>query len=95
VLCKFFTAVGRYQGRKYVGPVISSVISDDGSFNSTVLTAALNWALDADDVLSLDGAVYTPGTFNRITTAFHPFVGSVQVAEVPAYQRRRRDGVGA
>lgn len=94
-LAKFHTSVGRYQGRKYVGPLQYNVIEDTGALSTGFQTALSVWgALLAVELRTTELALL-PGTFNRVTHAFHEFTGPVSVAAVPAYQRRRRDGQGA
>lgn len=94
-LVKFYTSVGRYQGRKYVGPLGRTAIAGDGILTTAIQTALGVWGVLMAEELRTTDMSLLPGTFNRNNYTFHEFTGNVAVAAPPAYQRRRREGTGA
>jgi hypothetical protein len=47
-----------------------------------------------DNLVTTSAAVLIPGTFSRATATFNKVIGIVGVPQEPAYQRRRKPGVG-
>lgn len=82
-------------GKKYV-PGYGEGSVTDGAFISSVLTnlAAMLvlWLLD---IPMTGAAVLAPGVLSRVTDTFQEFTGGGYVTDVPAYQRRRKPGVGS
>lgn len=84
------------QGKKYVGGLTTAAISSGLLVGATV-TALGNFA---DDWLtaftgSVSGADWTPGVWSVKNSNLHPFWGDYTIPTIPAYQRRRKRGVGA
>ena len=81
-------------GKKY-WPVFTEDQLANGVWEASTVT---NVQLAADvwiaDFQKASGALYTPGLWNRVTSLFTPFVSS-RTSQVPAYQRRRKRGVGS
>lgn len=93
-LIKFFTAIGRYQGRKYIPGLRQGTVGSDGVFNATAETAFALLGADWNDIVTSSGVEFQPGVFNAPANRFTPFIQTAQADTVPAYQRRRRNGVG-
>lgn len=93
VVVKFFTALGRSIGKKYLfGFVADSVNSQN--VEATFLTDAVFFALDLQDTVVAGGADFSPGNFNQPTQTFRPWTGTVEVNTLLGTQDRRRRGVG-
>lgn len=88
------TRTSKVIGKKY-WPVYSEAELVNGVWDAATITntqlAAAEWIADFQGA-SL--ALYTPGLWNRVTSIFTPFVSS-RTSQVPAYQRRRKRGVGS
>ena len=93
-LVKFYTGVGRYRGRKYVPGLTTLRVGSDGTFTSGLATDLAFWGLEVDDPVVSGGVSFTPGVFNTAAERFTRFSGTVESSPIPAYQRRRREGVG-
>jgi hypothetical protein len=94
MLLKFFTDVGRYQGRKYLGICTEAQLGDDGTFGATATTNGVLLAAGWDAPVTVGGMEFTTGVFNEAAERFTAFSQSVTAEDVPAYQRRRRPGTG-
>lgn len=83
------------QGRKYWGgPTELSLVSglwNAGYIAALVLTGA-DWITPVIGVLT--AATITPGVWSVKNKAFFPFDLEVNISTIPAYQRRRKRGVG-
>lgn len=83
-------------GSKY-WPGFTEVSQADGRWTGGVVLGigdiAVAW-VDAQ-VGAASGATLTPGVWSVVETNFHPFNGIVVVNALPAYQRRRKPGVGS
>lgn len=92
-LVNLLTDVGRYQGRKYVAGVIENSIADGVILSSSAATVGV-WAVAQALPWSSTDGNYTAGVFNEAAERFTQFNGNVVASTNPAYQRRRRAGVG-
>jgi hypothetical protein len=84
------------QGKKYIGGLTTGAISS-GLLVGATITALGNFA---DDWLSsftgsVSGADWVPGVWSVKNGNLHPFYGAYTIPTIPAYQRRRKRGVGA
>lgn len=83
------------QGKKYIGGLDESA-SQSGGWTSAVLTTLV--ALTVDWVTPFVGtttaATFTPGVWSPTETVFKAFGATSFVNSIPAYQRRRKQGVG-
>jgi hypothetical protein len=84
------------QGKKYLGGLTTSAISA-GLLVAGTITALGNFA---DDWLtaftgSVSGADWVPGIWSPKNANFFAADGNYTVPTIPAYQRRRKRGVGA
>lgn len=83
-------------GKKYIGALAESHLTDGliGSGLTVALTAmSLDWYTAFVGVAS--GATFTPGVWSPKNTNFFPLTGVFTFPTEPAYQRRRKRGVGA
>lgn len=82
-------------GKKYLGGSSEAGISD-GVWTSSELTALANFA--AEWVTPFTGAAaaidYQPVIWSPTRTVAYPCSGTVLIPTIPAYQRRRKQGVG-
>jgi hypothetical protein len=83
------------RGRKFI-PGWADGRMENGVVNATGLADLTSLAALYIDTLTdlVSGAVLIPGVVSTVTVDFHPFIGSASVTNVPAYQRRRKPGVG-
>lgn len=98
ILSKFFTAVGRRQGRKYIPGLAEAGVAGNALLAATIAAAAA-WNAILDDALVTGTVTCTPCTFN--TTILSPlfettelFSGVTAVDTNPSSQRRRKPNVG-
>lgn len=82
-------------GKKYIGGLIEDD-SNQGLWNAAVLADILSLAVDwyASFVGTDSGATWTPGVWSPTHTVFKTALPSVVIPAIPAYQRRRKRGVG-
>lgn len=82
-------------GKKYMGGAGESS-ADDALWSSTHLSALAALAVDwvTPFVGSTSGADFTPGVWSPTRTNFFFMTGQVVIPTIPAYQRRRKQGVG-
>lgn len=82
-------------GKKYFGGLTESS-SEDGLWNAAELArlalAAADWI--APFVGATSGATWTPGVWSPTHTVFKQMSGTIIIPAIPAYQRRRKQGVG-
>jgi hypothetical protein len=79
-------------GKKFIGGLVEAATT------AGVLTpATIAYLEDVYDLFlftqSLGGHDWMPGVWKKATSAFYPFISAV-IRSVPAYQRRRKAGVG-
>lgn len=89
------TALPKVRGRKYL-PGMGELRIGNGIFDASALdelAAILAFYLDV--LTASDGATWTPGVLSRVIEAFVPFDGTGLINDIPAYQRRRKPGVGS
>lgn len=97
-LVKFFTAVGRRQGRKYI-PGLTESGWTGASWSAGLVTAMGVWAAIQDNLVPATGVTMFPGVFNStvgsaLFETFEPFAGVTAVDTVASTQRRRKPSVG-
>lgn len=82
-------------GKKYLGGM-AEANADDGLWNVGVLADILSFAVDwyAGFVGTDSGADWAPGVWSPTHTVFKLALPSVVIPTIPAYQRRRKRGVG-
>ena len=82
-------------GKKYLGALIESTITD-GLFTGASVAAAAAFAVDwfTDFVGAASGATFNPGVWSTKNTEFFEMGEVVIIPSIPAYQRRRKNGVG-
>lgn len=83
------------QGKKYLGGQVETA-NEDGTWSSAHLA---NVALYADEWTDLfvggtSSADWAPGVWSPTNTNFYAFSGAYIIPTIPAYQRRRKRGVG-
>lgn len=83
-------------GKKYICGICDTHL-EDGLFTSTVLAALLSYGVDwyAGFVGTDSGATWTPGIWSVKNTVFKQALASLVIPAIPAYQRRRKRGIGA
>lgn len=88
------TAVPRVTGSKYI-PFVAEETTDKGSFDASTLVAMGQLLLFYFDDLSLStGDILETGVVSNKVIDFVPFTASADIDAIPAYQRRRKAGVG-
>lgn len=82
-------------GKKYL-PGMVETSSDDGLWNTAMMTALVLFAVDwtTTFVGAASGATFVPGVWSPTRTTFFAFSGTEIIPTIPAYQRRRKRGVG-
>lgn len=89
------TALPKTRGRKYVPGVSESGVLN-GLFDvATVANLILLLTEYLADFNPQGNAIFKPGVLRTAINLFQAFTGSGEVVDVPAYQRRRKPGVGA
>lgn len=84
------------QGKKYIGGLTEGQMSDslwEAGFITLMLLFAADWVTAFAGGTS--GASWIPGVWSPTETNFFPMSGSIIIPTIPAYQRRRKQGVGA
>jgi hypothetical protein len=82
-------------GKKYIPGLTEGAVTA-GLFESGTMTALANFA---DDWLGpftggTSGATWIPGVWSPTRTNFYAATGTALISTIPAYQRRRKRGVG-
>lgn len=82
-------------GKKYFGGLTEASVTD-GILTAAVVTAGAAVAVEwfGDFVGSATGATFNPGVWSVKDTAHYPMSGTVIIPSIPAYQRRRKNGIG-
>lgn len=94
-LINLYTTDPDTQGKKYLGG-FKEVQQDDGSWVAGCIVDMLLFAGQMTDLFTatITSNVYTPGVWSPTYTVFKAFNGSYAANTLPAYQRRRKPGVG-
>lgn len=97
-LVKFFTELGRRQGRKYIMGLVETVQAD-GTITAPNVTKLALFGADLDDSVTSGSETLVFGTYNvdPLSALYESFSDNIQTAQaeaVFAYQRRRRPGTG-
>lgn len=88
------TAIPQVRGSKYV-PGIAEQTIDDGIFNAGALANMALLLIDyLKDLNVAGGGILRPGTISKREANFLSFTKVGLLNDVPAYQRRRKVGVG-
>ena len=93
VLCKFFTDIGRSQGRKYL-PGYNETDAKSNELGTGDSVPFLAWATGIITPIVVGLSTLSPGNFSTITKLVRLYTGIVAVNDLLAYQRRRKPGVG-
>lgn len=82
-------------GKKYIGGMTDDQL-EDGLWTAGALSNLASFAVDwyAGFVGTDSGADWAPGIWSTKDTVFKLAVSSVVIPSIPAYQRRRKRGVG-
>lgn len=82
-------------GKKYIGGATEGSLTN-GLWSSSWLSSLLSFAVDwyAGFTGTDSGATWTPGIWSVVDTVFKAAVAQVIIPAIPAYQRRRKRGVG-
>lgn len=89
-----YTTVPQVRGSKYV-PGIAEGRVVNGSFDASALAVLAFLLIDyLDNVLVTAGNNLVPGVLSKKILDFKAFTDSGLIQTLPAYQRRRKDGVG-
>lgn len=94
-LVRLWTTDADVQGRKFIPGLVESNLVD-GLFDGGLTTALLAFALDwlTPFVGAASGATFTPGVWSVVGIVFKAAVDHYATSTIPAYQRRRKRGVG-
>ena len=88
------TAIPQVRGSKYVPGMAETAVSN-GTLTGGALTNLLLLLGSYVEVLELQtGRFLSPGVLSKREEDFVAFAGGGQVTAIPAYQRRRKPGVG-
>lgn len=81
--------------KKYLGGLTEGPI-DDGLWNAGALADFIDFGGEwvQSFVGSVTGATWNPGVWSVKDLVLNPFVATVIIPTIPAYQRRRKRGVG-
>lgn len=82
-------------GKKYFGG-LTEPSATDGLWTAGVLSDLADWGSDWVGTFTggTSGASWVPGIWSPTGTNFFAFSGTVIIPTIPAYQRRRKRGVG-
>jgi hypothetical protein len=82
-------------GKKYVGGLVEGDLSE-GLWSAATVAALLNFAVSwyTGFAGTDSAATWTPGIWSIVETVFKAAVAQVIIPTIPAYQRRRKRGVG-
>lgn len=82
-------------GKKYLGGLTEGAV-DDGLFTGTEVANAAAFAVDwfTDFTGAASAAVFDPGIWSPTQSAFFSMGGVAIIPAIPAYQRRRKNGIG-
>jgi len=96
-LIDVYTFVSRVIGKKYI-PGLQESCTTAGVWIAGVLSALADmasvWLLPFES-LTGPNTLYVPGVYSTKTTSFQDFQAETRIPNVPAYQRRRKAGVGS
>jgi hypothetical protein len=81
------------RGRKYLPPGLEGHLNS-GEWISTAITNLVNFLGDYVATYVGTYAEWIPGIWQEATKSFQMFIGSGTTTNTPAYQRRRKPGVG-
>lgn len=83
------------QGRKYIGGTAEDDLIN-GLYTAGIIAALVLFGGDwiTPFIGTLTAATFTPGVWSTKNKTFHPFENEVNISTIPAYQRRRKRGVG-
>lgn len=90
---KFFTAVGRSIGKKFIFGLVETAQSES-TWIGAVVTAMAAFAAIFDAELEISGVDFVPGNFNLPLELFREWTGTVEANAITGSQRRRRPGIG-
>ena len=89
------TALPKSRGSKYI-PGMDENSLDEGVFTLIAVVLLLSMAvIYVAPVTTTVGAVLRAGVLTRLTQEFNEFLLEASTTDVPAYQRRRKPGVGS
>ncbi len=94
-LVRLWTTDADVQGRKFIPGLVEANLVD-GLYDAGLITDLLDFALDwlTPFVGAASGATFTPGIWSVVGTVFKAAVDHYATSTIPAYQRRRKRGVG-
>lgn len=82
-------------GKKYVAALMENN-ADHGLWSAGLITGLANFAADWTGLFTggTSGASWVPGVWSQKQTNLRAMTGDVIIPSIPAYQRRRKQGVG-
>lgn len=92
-LINMATNIARVVLRKYLGGLTDAVLEIDGTFTSVLVAALVQFAADLLALFITGSETWAYGHLSPKTAAFEQPVAGV-VTDIPAYQRRRKQGRG-
>lgn len=93
-LVNFNTVVSRVSPRKYYGGFTTGALDPNGTWDDATLTLLVNISASLLVPFSESGHLWTYGYYSPKTLNFEIPVGAT-LSDVPAYQRRRKQGRGS
>jgi hypothetical protein len=88
------TAQPKSRGRKFV-PGLVTTAYNDGLFGPATTALLLDLLTNYLATFVFNGTTYNHGVLSTTLLQFLPFLGAATASDVPAYQRRRKPGVGS
>lgn len=82
-------------GKKYLPFITEESITDGIIVTAAMVHLAALFGIYVDPLALTVTGILVPGVLSRITETFQEFTGSGYTTDVPAYQRRRKPGVGS
>jgi len=93
-LINFSTGISRVTPRKYIGVLTEGNVEGDGTFSAGVVTNLTTAALQIIGTIAPTYGTWLYGHTSPKTASFQPVISGV-VSDIPAYQRRRKQGRGS
>jgi len=94
ILALLRTGVTGVLGKKFFGVPEDGAINADARYDSAAVTATINAMIEYADNYFGTEVVLQGGVYSRKLGQWFP-ITEIEVSEVPAYQRRRRQGRGS
>lgn len=92
-VAKFFTALGRSIGKKFIFGLVETA-QNESTLLGAVVTAIAAFATVFISDRQASGLTFEAGNFNLLLEIFRPYTGTVEANALGGSQIRRRPGIG-